>query len=63
MDVSKINILVPFLEVNEVAAFIFLAQKLSEKLADEPNIRIESKKPTAPQRAGSKKVVAGPEGV
>ena len=55
--------MVPFLEVNEVAAFIFLAQKRPEKLADETNILIESKKPTAPQPAVRKKVVAGPEGV
>ena len=55
--------MVPFLEVNEVAAFIFLAQKLSEKLADEPNIRIESKKLTATHPGRTQKIVAGPEGV
>ena len=52
--------MVPFLEVNEVTPFIFVAQKRSEKLADEPNIQIESKKLTAPEPAARKKVAAGP---
>ena len=54
------NILLPFLEVNKVARLIFLAQKRSEKLADEPNIRIEAKKLTAAQPGLSKNIVAGP---